>query len=120
MLYPRVFVRTPAGRQRYNILAAINSHTHDFIGVRSRENITSHSVVALIDRVSEKHQEQPVTLVMDNARYQRCHFVTDHARDKGAELLFLPAYTPNLNLIERSWKLTKRPCLTYRYYENFD
>ena|GEM_PF-1765301 len=36
------------------------------------------------------------------------------------DLLFLPPYSSNLNLIERLWKLTKRRCLTNRYYPHFE
>ena len=41
------------------------------------------------------------------------------AKELGIELLFLPAYSPNLNLIERLWKLVKKECLNSKYYENF-
>ena len=61
----------------------------------------------------------PVTLVLDNARYQRCKIVQALAQELGIELLFLPPYSPNLNLIERLWKLVKKECLYSIYYENF-
>ena len=35
------------------------------------------------------------------------------------ELLFLPSYSPNLNLIERLWKYVKKDCLNSKYYETF-
>ena len=35
------------------------------------------------------------------------------------ELLYLPAYSPNLNLIERLWKFVKKTCLYSTYYANF-
>ena len=60
-----------------------------------------------------------LTLVMDNARYQRCAAVIEYAREHGIELLFLPTYSPNLNLIERLWGFVKRKVLYSRYYENF-
>ncbi len=41
------------------------------------------------------------------------------AQELGIELLFLPTYSPNLNLIERLWKLVKKECLNSKYYENF-
>ena len=56
---------------------------------------------------------------MDNARYQRCRLVRDLAVALGIELLFLPPYSPNLNLIERLWRFVKKKCLYSKYYENF-
>ena len=57
---------------------------------------------------------------MDNARYQRCELVKLKAAALDIELLFPPAYSPNLNLIERLWKLVKKRALTNRYYDCFD
>jgi transposase len=35
------------------------------------------------------------------------------------ELLYLPPYSPNLNLIERFWKFLKRKVARNRYYTTF-
>ena len=58
----------------------------------------------------------PITIVLDNARYQKCALVQELARSLGIELLYLPAYSPNLNLIERFWKWVKKQCLYGKYY----
>ena len=52
----------------------------------------------------------------DNARYQKCALVQELARSLGIALLYLPAYSPNLNLIERLWKWVKKQCLYGKYY----
>ena len=57
---------------------------------------------------------------MDNARYQRWALVQEKAKALGIELLFLPSYSPNLNLIERVWKFVKAECLGGKHYENFE
>ena len=117
--FSRVFVKTSTGRERYNVLGAIDSHNQELISVRTTDNINSFKVVELMDLIKEKHPNKPVSLVMDNARYQRAKIVQEHAEKIGIELVFLPAYSPNLNLIERLWKLTKKRCLTNRYYTDF-
>jgi len=58
-------------------------------------------------------------IVLDNAKYQRCYYVIDYAKELGVELLFLPGYSPNLNLIERLWKFIKKKCLYSVYYADF-
>ncbi|HDZ03284.1 MAG TPA: IS630 family transposase, partial [Nitrospirae bacterium] len=52
-------------------------------------------------------------------RYQRCDLVKQFAEQLNIELLFLPAYSPNLNLIERLWKFVKKQCLYSKYYSDF-
>jgi len=61
----------------------------------------------------------PITLVLDNARYQRCALVQSVADTLDIELLYLPAYSPHLHLIERLWKFGKKPCLYSKYSTDF-
>lgn len=115
----RVMIRTPAGRQRFNVLGALDAMTHELTMVCNDTYITASSVCALLQQVARIAGGCPVTLVLDNARYQRCRVVEALAGQLGLELLFLPSYSPNLNLIERLWKFTKKECLASEYYENF-
>ena len=61
----------------------------------------------------------PITIVLDNARYQKCKIVTAIASELGIELLYLPSYSPNLNLIERLWKYVKTEVLYCKYHSSF-
>ena len=58
-------------------------------------------------------------MVLDNARYQKWELVKAAAGLLGMELLYLPSYSPNLNLIERLWKWIKKDCLYCKLYEKF-
>lgn len=62
----------------------------------------------------------PIHLFLDNARYQKCYSVQEYAKKKNIILEYLPAYSPNLNLIERFWKFTKKILVRNQYYETFD
>jgi transposase len=81
--------------------------------------INAKSVCMLLEQIAALSLKVPITLVMDNARYQRCALVQELADQLHIEILFLPAYSPNLNLIERLWKFVKKKCLYSTYYENF-
>jgi len=83
--------------------------------------ITSREVCQLLLKLSAQASEGiPITVILDNARYQRCKLVQWQAAQLGIELLFLPPYSPNLNLIERLWKFVKKKCLYSKYYDNFE
>lgn len=117
--FRRIFAKSGCGHQRYSVLGALDSHSKEVITVRTTENINAESVCELIDSIRLGHPGQALTLVMDNARYQRCKRVTEHAAAHDVELLFLPTYSPNLNLIERLWKHLKKKSLKNRHFKDF-
>lgn len=115
----RVFIKSPPGRKRFNILAGLNAITKEVITVENDSYITSIQVKELLEKIAKIGLKIPITLVLDNARYQRCKLVQEVANKLEIELLYLPPYSPNLNLIERLWKLVKKKCLYGKYYQEF-
>src|SRR5204862_534422 len=94
--------------------------THELITVTNESYINATSVCELLEKVASLGLQTPITLVLDNARYQRCRLVLETAARLGIELLFLPPYSPNFNLIERVWRFVRKECLSSAYYEHFD
>lgn len=115
----RVFVKSPSGRKRFNVLGAVNAITKQLHIVTNETYINAIVVCDLIRAISEEYVGQKITLVMDNARYQKCVLVMSLAAELKIDLLFLPPYSPNLNIIERLWKFVKKKSLNSRYYETF-
>jgi|SRR5688572_3585895 len=117
--FQRIFIRSPSGRQRFNVLAALHAITHETITVCNDAYINAACVCELLRKIKDAYSDIMITLVMDNARYQRCKIVIELANELGIEIMFLPPYSPNLNLIERLWKFVKKKCLYSKRYENF-
>ena len=62
------------------------------------EYINSETVCEMFNKLARVSKKSK-TIVLDNAKYQRCDMVKAHAEKLGIELLYLPSYSPNLNLI---------------------
>ena len=116
----RMFVKTGSGRKRFNVLGALHAVTWQVIVETNDGYINAETLCQLLRQIAGRGFRTPITLVMDNARYQKCKLVQSLAEELGIELLFLPAYSPNLNLIERFWKFVKKRALASRYHEDFD
>ena len=116
----RIFIQAPAGRKRFNVLGALGAITHELIMVTNDSYINAQSVCDLLDKLRKLHPDIPITLILDNARYQKCKIVWAKAKEHQIDLLYLPPYSPNLNIIERLWKFVKKKCLYSKYYETFD
>jgi transposase len=115
----RLFIRGASGRQRYSVLGAWNAVTNELVRITTAGTVSSETMCDLLRQIAARGLTGPVTLVLDNARYQRCALVTNLAKTLHIELAFLPSYSPNLNLIERLWKFVKRDVLYGRHYDNF-
>jgi len=115
----RCFIKAPAGRQRFNVLGALNAVTHELITVTNDAYINATSVCELLRKIAQANVGVPISLILDNARYQKCAVVREVAESLNIELVYLPSYSPNLNLIERFWKFIKKEALYSKYYADF-
>jgi transposase len=117
--FVRLFMPSPSGRKRFNVLGAINAVTKEVLIVTNETYINAESVCLLLTDMAHRYGSLPITLVLDNARYQKCELVFTHAAALGIELLFLPSYSPHLNLIERLWRFVRKECLYSKSYADF-
>jgi len=117
--FARIFIKAPAGRQRFNVLGGINAITQKLEYYVNETYINAESVVEFMQNLRKKYPLIPIYLVMDNARYQKCKLVMNLAKELNINLVFLPSYSPNLNIIERLWKFIRKKVLYGKYYENF-
>jgi transposase len=81
--------------------------------------ITACEVCEVFRKIAETYAGKTVFVVLDNAKYQKCNIARELAEHLGIKLVFIPPYSPNLNLIERLWKLVKGK-LRSRYYTRFE
>lgn len=114
-------VPSNTGRRRLNINGAVDIERMAPI-VRYDDTINADSTIALFDQILLAYAYAScIYIICDNARYYRskavCAYLDHNPR---IHLVFLPPYAPNLNLIERLWKLFKKKTLYNKYYETFD
>jgi transposase len=118
----RFYVGVGNGRKRLNILGAYSPDDHDYVDLRlTKENITGEQFVKLLEALRAKHPEtEKFILYLDNARYYSKPVVKEWlAAHREFRLVPLPAYSPNLNLIERLWKFLRKTALN-RWHKTFE
>jgi len=112
-------LKSNAGRDRLNINGAYSLGDQKLV-FREDERINAVSMVALLEQVKQASGDaDTITLPMDNARYNHAKIVKEKAEELGITLLYLPPYSPNLNLIERLWRLYNKKVRNNKYYEKF-
>lgn len=112
---------TVSGRHRININGAVNAHDPTEILIREDERINAQSTKALYQQLLEANPDKKVIYVVaDNARYYRNKELKEWVKDTKIVQVFLPPYSPNLNLIERLWKLMRKKAIDPIFYRTKD
>ncbi len=115
-----VGIPSNTGRKRLNINAAINAEDVGDIVFREDEQINSQSTIALWEAQHAKHPGKKIYNICDNARYYKSHLIQEWLKkNKWCKVIYLPAYSPNLNIIERLWKYLRKSVIDYFYYEKY-
>ncbi len=114
-----VYIKSNTGRKRINLLGALNIDTKQTV-VIERETIDSEAIITLLEGVTNRQKQGKIYMIMDNAKYHHSRMVKNwllhHPRVK---LVFLPPYSPNLNIIERLWRFFHMKVTNNHYFETF-
>ena len=113
-------IKTNAGRSRFNVMGCYNPITQETVTVTNDTYITSTEIVKLFKILREKNGDKQIFIILDNAKYQKCKLVQETSKIYNIDIVYLPPYSPNLNLIERLWKWLRNKCLCNKYKENFN
>ena len=112
-------IKSNTGRDRLNLNGALNAKTHEVV-IREDLRINSISTINLLDALLDKHPAGRIYLIWDNARYYYSKQVQFYLRGHPRLVpKFLPPYSPNLNLIERLWRLFHQKVTYNQYYDTF-
>lgn len=117
------WIKTNTGRTRVNINGALNlgdGESEPTIITRLEETINATAMVLLIKNIEQHQPEGDIYLILDNARYNHAIIVKEYIRQSNRiHLVFLPSYSPNLNIIERLWLFLHQKILYDKYYPTF-
>lgn len=108
-----------SGRGRVNINAAVNALKPEYLVYDVADTINAASTQRLCRQLLKKHPRKKIYLICDNARYNRNKELIQWSANQRIELVYLPPYSPNLNLIERLWRLLRAEAINSIYYETY-
>ena len=116
-----VAILTTATQKRVHIFGAL-SYPGNELSTIEDTTINSQSVIAMLERLKFKHPPGvSINCVLDNAKYQKSSVIQEYLfYNRNINLHYLPAYSPNLNLIERVWKFMHEHVTNNEYYQHFD
>lgn len=110
-----------SGRSRLNIHGAMNAETFETTIIASEDSINTESTILLFEQLENFYPLATfIYVILDNAKYHFSYEVQEWIKNSRIRLAFLPAYSPELNLIERLWKVFTKHILRNKYYVTFD
>ena len=110
-------IETTGSRTRLNIVGALRlGHLSETI-TSQYKTVNGDSIMDFFEQVKAFYADKKrIHLVLDGAGYHRSQVVKEKAQELGITLHFLPPYSPNLNPIERLWKVMNEKVRNNRYF----
>lgn len=112
-------VPTTARQPRLNFIGGICLNGHRII-YQQADIVNADSIAEFLSRLRKHHPgKTKIHIIWDNAGYHSDAAIQEFARNLAIELHYLPPYSPNLNPIERLWKVMHEKVSANKYYETF-
>ena len=115
----RAEIPANSGRQRLNLHGAVNAETYEVL-MTENEKMTGESALELFRKIENQYQDaQDIYVILDRAPYYGCKTVKEYCRQSRIRLVYLPSYSPNLNIIEQLWRFMNEQVINNRFYQTF-
>lgn len=108
-----------SGRKRVNVNGAVRATKPEHMVYDVTDTINAQSTQRVCRQLLKNHPGKTIYYICDNAPYNKCKWLQEWAKDQRIEFVYLPAYSPNLNLIERLWRLLRKVAINSIYYEAY-
>lgn len=113
----KTVVETTGSRTRLNLMGALNLKDIGSTVIREYDTINSENIARFFIAIRETYPvAQKLHIILDGAGYHRSELVKEWAYVMNIELHYLPPYSPNLNPIERLWKVMNEHARNNRYF----
>ena len=111
-------IKTTGSRSRINVVGAIELGCLDNAVIKQYDKtVNGEAIIDFFKQVRERyHDSGTIKLVLDGAGYHRSELVKKAAKTLDIELIYLPPYSPNLNPIERLWKVMNEKARNGKYF----
>ncbi len=110
-------INTTGSRTRLNIIGAIDLDNIEAAVFGQFDTVNSEAVTEFFKKVRDNYSSMNVIhMVLDGAGYHRSQEVVKEAEELGIKLHYLPPYSPNLNPIERLWKVMNEYARNNEYF----
>lgn len=108
---------TVSGRDRVNINAVINAKNPTEVIIEECKSVNAQTTKALYQKIIDANPDKTtIYIISDNAKYYRNKELMEWIKDTPIKPIFLPPYSPNLNLIERLWKFMRKKVINTEFY----
>lgn len=112
-------VATTGQQKRLNFIGGISLNGHRFI-YHQANKINANSICDFLWKLRKINPGKfYIHVIWDNAKPHKDDEVYAFAKALGIKLHYLPAYSPNLNPVERVWKLMHESVRYNKYYSKF-
>jgi len=112
-------IKTQDGRKHLNLMGAYDPKNKETV-IKNYETLNREAVIDFMKLLRKKNGEKRIHIIWDNVPYQHAKEVTRVAKEINIEIVYLPAYSPNLNLIERYWGFLRKKVLRNQFFETFE
>lgn len=111
-------IKTTNTQTRLHIMGAVRLENMD-IRTHEYSTIGGEQVLEFLKSLEESSKASKIYVIADNGSANKNKLIQEYLKTSKIQIIYLPPYSPNLNAIERLWKMMREAVVYNKFYEKF-